>query len=64
MMKSIIGLIFTVGLIQNTLAFNNRPPLTGRPPGYSYGSGASGIEIVAIYDLLCGDCKASDPSFQ
>lgn len=62
-MKS-LSLILALGLIGTSLAFNNRPPIMGRPPGYKYGTGASGIDIVAVYDLLCTDCQESDPEFQ
>lgn len=43
--------------------FGNDPPVPGRRPVYYTGSGASGVEIEVVYDLMCSDSAALNPDF-
>src|SRR5688572_28177886 len=62
-MKSAVSLL-VLGLLSSANAFSNSPTVPGRHVGMTYGTGASGIEFEAIYDLTCSDCKYADPEFQ
>lgn len=48
-------------IISTTYAFSNSIPVLGRRPGYQYGTGASGIDIEIVYDLLCSDSANTNP---
>lgn len=62
-MKQAVSLI-VLGVLASVNAFSNLPTVPGRRSGYAYGTGASGVEFEAIYDLTCSDCKYADPEFQ
>ena len=62
-MKSTVSLLL-LGLLYSATAFSNLPTVPGRRSGYTYGTGASGIEFEAVYDLTCSDCKGYDPQFE
>lgn len=61
-MRSLEIFIIALSLI-SVYAYDNNPPIPGRKPGYTFGTGPSGIEVELFYDLLCSDTKASDPIF-
>lgn len=56
--------LLLLNLLTSSNAFSNIPAVPGRQSGYSYGTGKTNIEIEAVYDLTCSDCKAYDPKFQ
>jgi hypothetical protein len=64
-MKSYLPLLVISAIfLYHGLAILNNPPISGYHPGYSYGTGPSGIEIEVVYDLLCSDTLDADPHFQ
>jgi hypothetical protein len=56
-MKSQTTIITLAALLACSVqgAWSNNPPISGRHPGYTYGTGPTGIEFEMIYDLLCSD---------
>jgi hypothetical protein len=64
-MKSYLPVIVTLSAVflYHGMAWVNNPPISGRYPGYSYGTGPSGVEIEVVYDLLCSDTLEADPHF-
>ena len=59
-----LSLVLLSLLATETLAqAANNPPLLGYKPGWTYGTGPSGIEIELVYDLLCTDTLEADPHF-
>ena len=64
MKSSILSLItFALVAIVFVKAYDNLPPISGRHPGYSYGTGSCGVEIEIVYDLMCSDSAELDPEF-
>lgn len=61
-MKTLALLLLATGFAAAT--FGNDPPVPGRRPVFYTGSGASGVEIEIVYDLMCSDSAATDPAFQ
>ena len=45
----------------NGLVSANNTPIYGSYPGYSIGSGATGIEIELFFDYLCSACQSENP---
>ena len=39
----------------------NNTPIYGSYPGYTVGSGATGIEIEVFFDYLCSACQSENP---